>query len=326
MGGRTAALVAAALVGVFPATARAGPRADFEQFFSTPVPGASTGIETKILYKNPADPNGKPVPVREEVFTFPDGTGFDDPVVPMCTASDLEVELTDGAACPAPTWVGRGIGDTTMTGFPGAGETPIDVDGWNADDGVILLGGSKQLHLRFATRAIRHGHTITVQVPRTPGGPPDGESALRRVDNAFGARSLGTRAYLRTPGTCPASGAWTFTARFTFADGVVENDSYDMPCTRTATPPRIVLARTPHRGCVSRRLDVRVRVAAGSPLQQVRLLLDGRQLRTTRANRFTAAVRLQKLRPGRHLLTVTAQDSAGQRARERMAFRRCGSS
>lgn len=219
-----------AVAGIMPGVAHAGPRADYQQFFSSPVPGASAGIETKILYKNPSDPNGKPVPVREEVFTFPKGTQFDDSVVPICTASDLEIELTDGGACPDGSWVGQGVGDTAMTGFPGAGETPIKVDGWNDGDGVALLGGDEQLHLRFATRAVRQGRTITVEVPRTPGGPPDGESSLRRVDNVFGARSAGPRAYLGTPGTCPAPGAWTFTARFTFADGVVEHDSYDMPC------------------------------------------------------------------------------------------------
>jgi hypothetical protein len=37
--------------------------------------------------------------------------------------------------------------------------------------------------IRFVTRARRGGHVVTVEVPRTPGGPPDGESALRRVHN-----------------------------------------------------------------------------------------------------------------------------------------------
>ena len=71
---------------------------------------------------------------------------------------------------------------------------------------------------------------ITVNAPRMPGGPPEGESALRRVHNVFGARSLGQRAYIRTPSTCPADGAWTFRARFTFADGAVEDDVHRMPC------------------------------------------------------------------------------------------------
>lgn len=219
-------VVVAALL---PAAAQAGPRADYRQSFTTPVPGASTGTDTQILYKNPSDPSAKPIPVRREQFTFPEGTEFDDTVVPVCTASELELQLEGAAACPPESWVGGGDG-TTMSGFPGAGESGMRVDGWNDGSGLLLLGGDTQLGIHEATRARRSGRTITVEVPRMPGGPPDAESAIRRVHNVFDARSLGDRAYTRTPATCPASGVWTFHAHLTFADGAVEDDSYDMPC------------------------------------------------------------------------------------------------
>jgi hypothetical protein len=225
-------LLVVAAVAIVPAAAQAGTRADYRQTFTTAVPGASTGTDTQILYKNPSDPSAKPIPVREEVFTFPAGTSFDNSVVPDCTVSDLELELLGKSACPPESWIGRGEGDTSMTGFPGAGETQLDVDGFDADSGARLLGGAKPFGPRFATRAVRRGRVITVAVPRTPGGPPDGESALRWVHNVFAPRSVGGRDYTRTPRLCPPSGVWTFTARFTFADGVVEHDAYDMPCQR----------------------------------------------------------------------------------------------
>jgi hypothetical protein len=228
---RAAALFGIACAALAPATARAGPRADFEQTFSTPVPGASAGTDTRILYKNPTDPNAKPIPVREEVFTFPAGTTFDNSVVPYCTVPDAELELLGPSGCPADTWVGGGDGDTSMSGFPGAGETPVQVAGFNAEDGVRLVGGSKPLGPWFPTRAIRQGRVVTVQVPQAPGGPPDGQTALRRIHHVFPARSAGGHAYVRTPPTCPPSGHWTFEARFTFADNVVEDDTYEMPCT-----------------------------------------------------------------------------------------------
>ena len=137
--------------------------------------------------------------------------------------------LLEESACPPESHIGGGEG-TTMSGFPGAGETPITVDGWEYGTGTLLLAGAKTYHLRQATRAPRDGLVVTIEVPRSPGGPPDGESALRRAHSLFAARSLGDRAYVRTPPACPAVGAWTFTARFTFADGVVEHESYDMPC------------------------------------------------------------------------------------------------
>ncbi|HEX8067145.1 MAG TPA: hypothetical protein VF520_11525 [Thermoleophilaceae bacterium] len=220
-------LVAAA--GLAPA-AQAGVRADYRQQFTTPVPGASTGTDTEILYKHPDDPDAKPIPLRREVFTFPAGTTFDSSVVPACTATDIEVALQGAAACPPESRIGGDLGDTSMTGFPGDGETPLALDAFDESSGTLLIAGPEQYPLRLATHARREGRVITVDVPRTPGGPPEGESALRYVHHLFPARSLGQRAYTRTPRTCPRSGAWTFTAQFTFADGAVEEDVYRMPC------------------------------------------------------------------------------------------------
>jgi hypothetical protein len=211
--------------------AQAGPRVDYKQMFTTAAPGTSTGSDTQLLYKNPSDPAAKPIPVRREVFTFPAGTTYDESVVPDCNASDAEIMLLGKSACPPESWMGQGIGDTTMTGFPGAGESALDVDGWDDAGEMVLFGRDHASGIGFVTRARRVGQVVTVEVPHSPGGPPDGESALRRVHNVFAARSLGTRAYTRTPATCPPSGAWKFKGQFTFADGVVEKDVYRMPCT-----------------------------------------------------------------------------------------------
>jgi len=225
-------VVLALVVAALPPTAGAGPRADYKQLFTTRTAGASTGTDTRILYKHPGDPKAKPIPVRREVFTFPAGTAFDSSVVPDCHASDLELELEGKAACPGASWVGGGIGDTSMTGFPGSGETLLDVDGFDDGSDLKLLGGPRGFPLRFVAHARTKGRVVTVDVPRTPGGPPDGESALRRIHNVFPARSIGRHAPTRTPRTCPKSRAWTFRAHFTFADGVVENDVYRMRCAR----------------------------------------------------------------------------------------------
>jgi hypothetical protein len=210
--------------------AHAGVRADYAQSFTTPVPGAPTGSDTQILYKHPSDPARKPIPVRREVFTFPSGTTYDEGVVPDCTASDLQLMVFGPPACPESSWMGGGQGDTSMAGFDDT-EQAVDVNGWDDAGVLVLLGGSHDIQpLRFVTRIHREGRVVTVDVPRTPGGPPDGESALRRVHNVFAARTLGDRAYMRTPPTCPRSGAWTFKAEFTFADGAVEHAEHRMPC------------------------------------------------------------------------------------------------
>ena len=216
-----------------PAAAQAGPRADYWQSFTTRAPGTATGIDTRILYKHPDDPNAKPIPLRQEVFTFPRGTQFDDTVVPDCTVPDLDLRLRGGSACPADTWIGGGLGDTTMTGFPGAGETLITVNAFEYGGGRFrVLGGPEQFPLRFVAQGRREGRTATVDIPPGPGGPPDGESALRRIHNYFPARSLDGRASVRTPPKCPRSRVWTFRLRATFADGVVEEAVHRMRCRR----------------------------------------------------------------------------------------------
>jgi hypothetical protein len=229
-----ATMVAAGAAALLPAAAQADPRTDYKQVFTTAVPGASTGIDTTIVYKHPDDPDAKPIALRQEVFTFPVGTRFDDSVVPDCTVSDEELRLSSGSACPEDTLVGSGHGNTSMTGFPGAGETALVTNAFEHGGGGfrIVAGPEEYPALRFVAHGKREGRTSTVNIPQTPGGPPDGDSALRRVRNIFPARSLGRRAYIRTPSKCPSTGVWTFKVRLTWADGVATRDVYRMPCKR----------------------------------------------------------------------------------------------
>ena len=230
MAGRLAVLLVAAMAAA-PA-AYAGPRVDYEQAFTTQVPGKSTGTEVRLLYKNPNDPKGKPIRVRREEFTLPAGTTYDQTVVPDCTASDAEILLFGMSACPAASHIGASHGATSMSGF-GTGEDPIDMDFWDDAGVLVLWGRSHQFpEIGAVARGHQKGQTMTVDIPRSPGGPPDGESAVRRVHNVFPARSAGKRAFVRTPRTCPRSRVWTFRARFTFADGAVERDVYRMRCKR----------------------------------------------------------------------------------------------
>src|SRR3954453_18718804 len=234
MAGRTAGAIAAIIAtgAVAAPCADAGVRADYKQMFTTQVPGKSTGTDVHLLYKNPNDPKGKPIRVRREEFTFPAGTTYDETVVPDCTASDAEILLFGISACPAASHIGQSEGATSMSGF-GAGEDPIDLDFWD-DAGAPVLGGRSHQFPAIGAVSLGHqkGQTMTVDVPSSPGGPPDGESAVRRVHNVFPARSAGGRAFVRTPRECPKSGHWTFRGRFTFADGAVERDVARMRCKR----------------------------------------------------------------------------------------------
>jgi hypothetical protein len=224
-----AVLVAA--TAALPAIAHAGPRVDFKMTYTSRDVRRSTGVDVWLLYKRPGHPEAKPVPVREERFTFPAGTTFD-AVVPRCTASDLELVLAGPSACPA-SWVGAGHGDTIMTGFPGEDETPVRVEALLDGSELKLVTRPKGFPIWFVAHGKTRGRVTTVTIPRSPGGPPDGESALRRVHNVFPARSRDGHAFTRTPPACPRSHRWTFRASFAFSDGVVEHDAYRMRCRRS---------------------------------------------------------------------------------------------
>src|SRR3954470_3716430 len=174
MARRTGVVIAMAVAiaaGVAPG-ASAGPRVDYAQMFTTPVPGRSTGTDTRLLYKNPKDPKAKPIPVRREEFTFPTGTTYDESVVPDCTASDLEIRLSMGSACPAASWIGGSKGDTSMTGF-GPGEDALDVDAWDNHGELVVYGRSHDFPaIGAVARGHRVGQTMIVNIPSTPGGPP----------------------------------------------------------------------------------------------------------------------------------------------------------
>lgn len=317
------AAVAAALV---PApAAHAGARVDYDHFFTSSVPGSSTGVDSILLYKNPNDPNAKPIGVRQEVFTFPPGTKWDGSVVPDCMASDSQMQSQGRQACPPDTWMEGGLNDTIMTGFPGAGETPLEVDGFDYDpEGFRLIVGSQQPPLRFVAHAVRKDNVVTVTVPPSPGGPPDGQSVPRRVNNYVPPRTLGSRAFVRTPLTCPATGVWTFTGRFTFADGVVETDTSTTPCTNDTIPPSVRVTRVPRHGCVAHAFAAHVRVDDDSMLSRVRVRLNGRVIQETKLADFTQEIAVAAMRRGRNRLSATAVDASGNQGRQVLHFARCG--
>lgn len=190
--------------------------------------GVSTGTEVTIRFRNPSDPDGKPIPVRRETFVFPRGTRLDPAVVPACNAIPAALMLLGESACPPETRVGGGTA-TAVSGSP-FDPVHIEIDGFENGSGLTLLSTVRGLGIRFVAHAVRNGRTLTVDYPRSPGGPPDGETALREVNNVFVARSAATRAYVRTPSRCPRSGHWTFIGRFTYADGVTQTARASQRC------------------------------------------------------------------------------------------------
>lgn len=91
----------------------------------------------------------------------------------------------------------------------------------------------------------------------------------------------------------------------------------------TAPVPRIRGVKS--GGCTRRSFRVRIRIAVRpGALRLARLRLDGRRVAETRRRSISRVVGLSRLRPGRHRLTVSARDTAGNTGRATATFRRCG--
>src|SRR2546430_6064169 len=76
--------------------------------FDTERPGVASGVSVAIDYVNPNDPRAKPPAVRRVVLRFASGTRIDTSAPRLCTASDAELMLLGGSACPPGSKVGQG--------------------------------------------------------------------------------------------------------------------------------------------------------------------------------------------------------------------------
>lgn len=304
-------------------------QSDFSLKFATETAHATTAMHLQIVYRNPAAPNGKPSPIRHLVTMAPFGTRFN-LTIPRCTASDQEIMAQGPSACPAGSQVGTGT-LTAITGFgPPIDPYPTDVTIFNTGEGVVEIVRDQRTGATLADDRLQiKGNAMIGNPPAIPGGPPDGQTAVREIDFTFPASSH----YITTPPSCPG-GVWTSNASFTFADGTTQHVASATPCRPSAdsgghahsggrTQARIRVAGVPRR-CARRAFTARVRIRDRSALKLVQVRLDGRLMFTTRRKRFGVRIHARSLRPGRHRLSVIARDAAGNRARKTVRFWRCG--
>jgi hypothetical protein len=222
-----AAAVAMASAGV--AAGTTGKRADFALGFSTKGRGARSALVLHVVYKSPGDPNGKPSPIRKVAVAAPLGTRFHTGAVPKCTASDDQLKAQGSGACPPESRVGTGK-LTADTGFgppidPVAGDLTLFNSGTEIVEVVTAPGTDRVTgidRLRIA------GSTLTGHPPMAPGGPPDGETAVRQIDFTIDRKT----GYVTTPRSCPRSRRWIATGTFGFKDGSEETLNSTAGCKR----------------------------------------------------------------------------------------------
>lgn len=228
-----AALVLAADVGAGLATAAASaPASTLQLLFAETRPASHTALSLHIVYRRAGDPPAKPSPIRHLEIAAPEGTTFDLHAVPACHATDQQIQAVGRSACPASSRVGQGT-LTVMEGFgPPIDPQTTDAVIFNDGSGVLetfTLHGTPGPVIALDRIAISGGRLIG-NPPQEPGGPPDGQTAVREINFHFPS---GT-GFVVTPPTCPANGAWLTTAAFRFADGTTQTATSTSPCTPPA--------------------------------------------------------------------------------------------
>ncbi len=96
------------------------------------------------------------------------------------------------------------------------------------------------------------------------------------------------------------------------------------PVTPPAKPaaPKVGVAGV-RRACVSRSFHIRFHIATTASVKSVVVKLDGRRIKSTSKVSFTLTINSKKLKAGRHRLTITATDSAGQTTTSHRTFSVC---
>jgi hypothetical protein len=315
--GAVATLIALS-AGVSAVSAGETERGGYELKLSTTAPGASTGLAFHILYKHPDDPEAKPPAVSGAVFDLPPGLRIDNAALSKCTASDEDFRTQGRAACPAETHVGTGR-LTAMTGAPGADPVNTDIEAYNGDgelievvffEGTDTVAGMDRL-------TIEEGRLVA-HPPATPGGPPDGRTAVREIRLELPARvGADGRPYVTAPPEC-ATGTWISRAHYEFEDGGKTTVTSESPCVQ----PALTASVTPKRVRTGRRATFRVSASSTDPrcISAARVRLGSRRART--GPNGHARVRTSFRRPGRKRVVVSKRGCRSAVAVVRVSPRR----
>lgn len=194
--------------------------------YSSEVPGSPSGFDSFATFSDPGEPGGKPKELIRINVGFHPGTRIDTAALPRCRASDTQVQIRGLRACPVSTSLGivhaEGV---TSTGFR---VNPVG-HLFNARRAIIVV---VTIAGRFITNFRDDLTRDTLQVNFRI---PPGISLIRfkpHIPRHFLKRAGKRRAYMRTPPSCPASGAWSTTVVFMFRDGSTQEHSAATPCHR----------------------------------------------------------------------------------------------
>jgi hypothetical protein len=197
-------------------------------------PNTPTGGTLHLVWPDNA-PDGRPKPEAKGVFVLPKGSRINESALPTCTASDEQLKVEGGAACPAGSDVGPGH-VSFMTGL-GAPVDPFLLDnewyhGPHQIFGLFTPPGAPAPVI--AVNRVKIVGTSFVAAPSLPPGfPPTTKTVPKQSDQRIFKRVSSTGAsFITTPPTCPRSHKWISHATVTYDDGSVDRATSVTRCRR----------------------------------------------------------------------------------------------
>ena len=200
----------------------------FAGTYSAQTPNASSGLDALATWGDPGEPGGKPKEVQKIKVLFAPGTRLDTRALPVCNASAEDIANLAVRACPAKTK----LGEVRGMGVYAGGTAPFNTYAtlFNARRQIIVVVTLDDAHGRLLTNfrddVERSAITVNLKIGK-------GISLVRfqaRVPPHSRKRGKRRRTYFRTPGSCPASGAWTTTVVFSYRDGTSDRHTAATPC------------------------------------------------------------------------------------------------
>ena len=309
------AAAAAAMVPAFLAMATAtapaaGERAELDVPFKVATPATQSGLNLTLRYLNPADRNAPPPAITKVVLRLPEGTRIDGSAVPVCEATNEEIQARGRAACPPESKVGEG----KLIAYTGSPLDPVrnDVGIYNAPGELIeIITYEGTAQSTGVDRLKIEGNVLTGNPPFVPGAPPDGRTSVSEITWDVPA----TGGFLVTPPTC--TGTWTSVGEFAFDDGGTTTVTASQPCQRQSggtpppggtTPPggdgppslqrSLKLSASPRTFIRGRRTRVRVRLTSSDPacVRGATVRIGKRMVRTNSQGRATLVALVRHLR------------------------------
>jgi len=225
-------LVIALALGTGAASAGAKQRLIADLKLTENRPGKPSGATLHIVWPD-AGKSGKPKPEKIGVFHLPAGARVNEAAIPTCRASDEELRVRGGSACPDGSRLGPGrVSFVTGLGNP---VDPFWVDnfwyhGPRQIFGLFHLRGTSNPTIAVNRVEFRPPGTFIARPSLPPGYPPGEKSVPKESIQRIHRLVTPNGAFVTTPPTCPRSRRWIARAIVTYDDGSVQRDTAVTRC------------------------------------------------------------------------------------------------